>query len=1064
MFTIIVPYFLIGLCIAISIGVIFALFVKKEVNVDSKCQNYNQNNLYDKYNSTSNVYPNYFEISKQQGDKIQSFIEVALSSDITCKYNIINRIQLFHAQYWKKNNVYSTNLYDYILKTAGNRISTAKRDFVKRECTQVIQIITLLKNGTSNNDIVCTLLSSEKEQINNKIKAQRYETPTPKKYIKPEITTPAASQIIYELADLVPRIINGLAIQASRRNDDPVSETTTSSPANTSAKIDNLEKSRQNKSEEDLNTAIGVPYWEHMYVYSSNELRRASHLQRQFYHYFKMEFLNEHYLDIEENSNYAFILMYDLADDYKKHKDYALVKRQLDKLAENYPIVTQYINRTLLNVVSILNQENAENTLKSIDKSRGQLCQWIKSNEIIDIQGIKLTRGNFYVGKCFRLPDNVIRDNTYFGYKGTYIFGPVLNPDLPVGDSNSKNIFCSYNDMSPAWRHEYLMWLSGNVQASDVPVEILMFYLYGCEIRMFIDPQTKMSERKSILHDIISLYHSLNRNSTYNDRRVQQKLCDFIGNTIIKYFRETHEEFDINGILGDCSTYTNYYIAQKIANKRALSPEDAFDIAKEIYNITKLVPSIYTSVAQQYFMDNFMCLYQNLDLNFEIITKISSISYYYNYGFFNSEKVNLYYKIEALPNDLWNVHNAIRNCYWYVESKFRCFNQIKERYNGNETIAAIMALPDDIDVREHPKIQTLTVNIENKMLSENFLITPVDWLLTLWEYECKDDKSIHKIYADSIIRGLNRLGYGIVPNYDIDRKRFKIGDICVIYKNAEHYPLKSTIKYDRSDLFIKLASYIVLADKATDKDFVFVSQQLKSYNNTIGNHIHLTAVIRWRFMSKRPSIDKNIKSAIVSLTGEQQTKIGNALIQLACINGDINPKRIECLKKVLPLLGIESENIHSQIHRLLTDSDGFAVVEKKSDALEFTINGKPTYSQPSLPPNVIINPQKLRIFEQQTKAAQELLSNIFVEEDSTTSQNKETNDPTSSWLEILRMLLTKEVWERSEVERLCKEHRLMLGAVLEQINDFAYEKVDDAVIEDDGENIYVILDYKEQLI
>lgn len=40
----------------------------------------------------------------------------------------------------------------------------------------------------------------------------------------------------------------------------------------------------------------------------------------------------------------------------------------------------------------------------------------------------------------------------------------------------------------------------------------------------------------------------------------------------------------------------------------------------------------------------------------------------------------------------------------------------------------------------------------------------------------------------------------------------------------------------------------------------------------------------------------------------------------------------------------------------------------------------------------------------------------------------------------------------------------MMGAVLEQINDFAYEKVDDAVIEDDGENIYVTLDYKEQLI
>jgi uridine phosphorylase len=166
----------------------------------------------------------------------------------------------------------------------------------------------------------------------------------------------------------------------------------------------------------------------------------------------------------------------------------------------------------------------------------------------------------------------------------------------------------------------------------------------------------------------------------------------------------------------------------------------------------------------------------------------------------------------------------------------------------------------------------------------------------------------------------------------------------------------------------------------------------------------------------------------------------------------------------LPLLGIESENIHSQIHRLLTDSDGFAVVEKKSDAVEFTINGQPAYPQQPAKPSVIINPKKLRIFEQQTKAAQELLSDIFVEEESVTHQNTETDNATSMWMEVLKSLLTKEVWERAEVETMCKERGLMLGAVLEQINDFAYEKVYNAVIEDDGENIYVTMDYKEQLI
>jgi hypothetical protein len=40
----------------------------------------------------------------------------------------------------------------------------------------------------------------------------------------------------------------------------------------------------------------------------------------------------------------------------------------------------------------------------------------------------------------------------------------------------------------------------------------------------------------------------------------------------------------------------------------------------------------------------------------------------------------------------------------------------------------------------------------------------------------------------------------------------------------------------------------------------------------------------------------------------------------------------------------------------------------------------------------------------------------------------------------------------------------MIGSVLEQINDYALETVDDIIIEDDGENIYIMTEYKDLLI
>jgi hypothetical protein len=41
---------------------------------------------------------------------------------------------------------------------------------------------------------------------------------------------------------------------------------------------------------------------------------------------------------------------------------------------------------------------------------------------------------------------------------------------------------------------------------------------------------------------------------------------------------------------------------------------------------------------------------------------------------------------------------------------------------------------------------------------------------------------------------------------------------------------------------------------------------------------------------------------------------------------------------------------------------------------------------------------------------------------------------------------------------------VMIGNLLEQINDYAYSIVDDIVVEEDGYTIYVTTEYKEQLI
>jgi hypothetical protein len=97
-----------------------------------------------------------------------------------------------------------------------------------------------------------------------------------------------------------------------------------------------------------------VPYWTHHYVYSYSELKDASAEQKKFYFFFKNKFLNREYLDLEGNTNYAFILLFNLLDEYESHKDIAKLEKQLQALGQNYPKTKSYCNSFLIKKMNLI--------------------------------------------------------------------------------------------------------------------------------------------------------------------------------------------------------------------------------------------------------------------------------------------------------------------------------------------------------------------------------------------------------------------------------------------------------------------------------------------------------------------------------------------------------------------------------------------------------------------------------------------------------------------------------------------------------------------------------------
>lgn len=90
------------------------------------------------------------------------------------------------------------------------------------------------------------------------------------------------------------------------------------------------------------NKPDAAPLWRHQYVYSARELNAASTAQKAFYKKFKEAFLQSKWLDLAGNSNYAFILLFDLHDDYKQHKKLDTLENQYRFLWANWPRTESY--------------------------------------------------------------------------------------------------------------------------------------------------------------------------------------------------------------------------------------------------------------------------------------------------------------------------------------------------------------------------------------------------------------------------------------------------------------------------------------------------------------------------------------------------------------------------------------------------------------------------------------------------------------------------------------------------------------------------------------------------
>lgn len=125
-------------------------------------------------------------------------------------------------------------------------------------------------------------------------------------------------------------------------------------------------------SEVESPNTIKVPFWVHTYVYSISEIDNATAEQKEYYYYFKNQFLDNKFINIEGNTNYAFILYFDLLQEYDKHDDIKLLEKQFVLLGDICPKTKNYSATTFKGLLRKRNDSYSVNKLNELSESTNQ--------------------------------------------------------------------------------------------------------------------------------------------------------------------------------------------------------------------------------------------------------------------------------------------------------------------------------------------------------------------------------------------------------------------------------------------------------------------------------------------------------------------------------------------------------------------------------------------------------------------------------------------------------------------------------------------------------------------
>ena len=675
--------------------------------------------------------------------------------------------------------------------------------------------------------------------------------------------------------------------------------------------------------------------------------------------------------------------------------------------------------------------------------------KWYSAGQSVNVQGYDIPGGLIYVGESPLDRYSYATDDCLINPKLR------VSPAEPWEGAEEMSRWPIYAYLSPKCRGAYLKWLAGGRSEPKAHIGNVILFFYGLERRLFVDGQKETipgTEMDEIAQEVNRLLRIYGEDDFF--RRIANNLLamDWI---LYQGGKHVPAYIDFNDKSG--LQPFQVVLAEYVAAGEPMPSDIALQWIKLHPKFRLRTPA---RRCEEEFKELFSHRYtQKFGEGMIVKPNKKTLRLIYRAASYSTKR-SLDIHLSELPDPflLTAPLNRLAPLAEECATKLDLYSRFLGRKNNDPTsVVGLALLPRELLLKS-PAGQTAELQLA-QACADGVGLMSVERLCAC--FDANVPLRINKEEAESLAALVEGVGFGMVPDVRFHNIKPSLDGKVVVFPGGYGKDFRPSREYQTLGTILQLGAMVSQIDGRFSPSGEAALQNLVNESRGLAKaeKASLLAFLQWCF--NNPQGTAGIKQRMSEVSTAEKAAISRILISVACADGRIDPKQVKQLEKLYTTLGLNKEQVVSDLHTLATANEPVTVGFRDSQP-SFTIP-TPTV-EPENPKGFSLNEDLIRARTEETRQVRGVLEGIFSEqeeeqvENTTTTATSAPGNPLAALdkahQDFFHSLVQQEAWKRSSLHELCKELGLMVDGAMEVLNEWSFENANAPLIED-GDPIFV---------